>query len=130
MHVRDGARTQDFEPARNVEAHYSAGLKDGRFVQSVHVPQPKNRCAIMRGEGSINWWGCSVFTIHDRIFLNRCGIAAGPIPTDGTAALLREYGIPQTWSNYLMLASGGQNVELDAEMESLLAPEEDEEDDE
>jgi hypothetical protein len=60
-----------------------------------------------------------MFTIHDRIFLERCGIAAGPLPSDGTAETLRELNLPPTWSNWLMLSTAGHpEQEIDGEMEA------------
>lgn len=72
-----------------------------------------------------------MFTVKDRIFLQKIGISAGSVPEDGTTQTLRECGVPVTWENYLMLAfMGNLPEELDGEIEAMINPDNDEEDDE
>jgi hypothetical protein len=59
------------------------------------------------------------FSEADKIFLRSIGVVLpDDPPPDGTTALLREYGIPVTRENYLMLAFAGRVPEepLDGEI--------------
>jgi hypothetical protein len=74
-----------------------------------------------------------MFTVKDRIMMQKMGVDPGPLPETGTTEMLREFGIPMTWENWLALETAGSNIEPDGEVQAEIDAEtpgayEDEED--
>jgi hypothetical protein len=64
--------------------------------------------------------GGNVFTIKDRIGLQKMGVGTGPLPETGTTAIMREFAIPMTWENWLNFECAGAPIEPDGEMEAII----------
>jgi hypothetical protein len=80
----------------------------------------------------LNLIGGTMFTIQDRIMLQRMAIETRPLPETGTTELLRQLGIPMTWENWIALECAGSPVEPDGEVlveiDAEIPGEDDEED--
>jgi hypothetical protein len=59
-----------------------------------------------------------MFTNKDRVMLQKMGIETGPLPETGTTKLLRQFGIPMTWENWIALECAGTPVEPDGEVQA------------
>ena len=73
-----------------------------------------------------------MFTIKDRIMLQKMGIETKSLPETGTTRLLRQCRIPATWENWIALECAGTPVEPDGEVQAEIdatTPGEDNEDD-
>ena len=57
-----------------------------------------------------------MFTIKDRVMLQKMGIETGLLPETGTTRLLRQLGIPMKWENWIALECAGSPVEPDGEV--------------